>query len=229
MRKRFDERFGRRHAGGLDLSKDRRLLHAQSNVQRNSDEEDRDDKRHAPAPRAERRARHRVLHDDADRERHEQSERRGDLNKTRVVSALFVGHMLGDVNSSAAILTTKRESLQHTDDQQNDRRGESDGMKRRQETDRGSRAAHDQQRHEKRIFASHEITDASEEERTKRTDDKTDSKRREISDERECVVAVRIEERRDYYCEAAEDVEVVPLDHGTDCGRGDYLPRISRN
>src|SRR5689334_12276239 len=102
-------------------------------------------------------------------------------------------------------------------------------MVRREETDRSGCTAHDQERHEKRILASHEIADASEEECAKRTDDKPDSKRREVSDQREGVITVGIEERRDCYCETAEDVEVVPLDHGTDCGSGDDLPRISRD
>ena len=46
---------------------------------------------------------------------------------------------------------------------------------------------------------------------------RTDSKRREVSDERKRVVTFRIEERRDGDGETAEDIEVVPFDHGSDC------------
>src|SRR6185369_4118442 len=145
--------------------------------------------------RAERFVRHRVLHDDADCERHKQSKRRGDLNETGVEAALFIRHVFGDINSSATILTAERESLEHTNQQQNNRRSESDRRVGGQETDRGGRAAHDQQRHEKRILASDEIADASEEKCTERTDYKSDGERRKISDERECVVTFGIEER----------------------------------
>ena len=51
------------HAAALELLKDRRLFHAQSNVERHADEKDRDQEGHAPAPFFERfRAEH-VLHD----------------------------------------------------------------------------------------------------------------------------------------------------------------------
>ena len=84
--------------------------------------------------------------------------------------------MFGDVNRCAAVFTTEGESLQHANEQQKYRRQEADRCVSRQETDGRGRAAHHQQRHEKRIFASNKIADASEKQRTKRTHDKTDRK-----------------------------------------------------
>ena len=124
--------------------------------------------------------------------------------------------MLRYVNSSTAILTAKRESLEHANEEENYRRGESDRRIGRQETDRGGGAAHDQQRHEKRVLASYQIADTSKEKRPKRPDDKSDCEGREVSDKRECVVTFRVEERCDRYGETAKDIKVVPLDHGTD-------------
>ena len=88
----------------------------------------------------------------------------------------------------------------------------------------GGGAAHDRERHQKGVLASYEIPDASEEEGTERTDEKTDGEGGEIGDVRESVVAGRIEFRGKDGGEAAEDVEVVPLDHGADGGGEDYAP-----
>src|SRR5262249_50344932 len=86
------------------------------------------------------------------------------------------------------------------------------------------RAAHHQQRDKKGVLPSHQITDSAEEQSAERPHHKPDRKRRQVSDQRECFVTVRIKERRDSYGETAEDVEVVPFDHGTDCRCCDYLP-----
>ncbi len=90
--------------------------------------------------------------------------------------------MFGDVNCSAAIFTTERESLKHTDQQENYRRSDSDRGVRRQETDRGRGAAHNDQRHEKRVLSSDEIADASKEECAERTDYKSDREGRQVGD-----------------------------------------------
>ena len=80
------------------------------------------------------------------------------------------------------------------------------------------------ERDEKRVLAADQIADAAEEQRAERPHDEADGKRREIRDERERVVAAGIEQRRDDRGQAAEDVEVVPLDHRADRRRGDDLP-----
>src|SRR6185503_5537094 len=105
-------------------------------VERDADEEDGNDKGHTPTPRTECLRRHRILDENTDQQRSEQTERGGDLNEAGVEAALLVGHVLGDVNSRAAVLTTERESLKHTNQQENDRRRDSDRCIRWQETNR---------------------------------------------------------------------------------------------
>ena len=77
-------------------------------------------------------------------------------------------------------------------------------------------AAHDEQRHEKGALPPDEVADAAEKERAERADDEAHGKCRQVGDERQRVVARRVEERRNRRGQAAEDVEVVPLDHGAD-------------
>jgi hypothetical protein len=77
--------------------------------------------------------------------------------------------VLGYVNSSAAIFATQSKSLKYADNQENDRRRNTNRGVSRQETDQLGRAAHNQKRHQEGIFASHQIADASEEERPERT------------------------------------------------------------
>jgi hypothetical protein len=64
------------------------------------------------------------------------------------------------------------------------------------------------------ITAAKQVADAAKEERTKRPHQESDSKCGEIGDERECIVAGWIELYGEYRCKRAEDVKVVPLDHG---------------
>ena len=103
-------------------------------------------------------------------------------------------------------------------------RDDADGGVGRQESDRGRRAAHDEQRHEKGALPPDQVADPAEEERAERPHDEAHGKRREVGDQRQRVIARRIEERRDGRGQAAEDVEVVPLDHGADGRRRDDLP-----
>jgi hypothetical protein len=68
------------------------------------------------------------------------------------------------------------------------------------------------------------VTHAPEEEGAERPHDESHRERGQVRDERKRVVAGRIEERGDDRRQAAEDVEVVPLDHRADGGRGDDVP-----
>ena len=224
LRERFLQRPRRRHARRLDVPEDRRLLHPQPDVERHRHEHDRDQKRHAPAPGAKHLGAHGVLHDQNDDERHEQSERRRDLDEARVEAAPLVGHVFRDVHGRAAVLAAEREALQHANHEERDRRRDPDRPIGRQEADDRRRAAHDEERDEKRVLAADEIADPPEEQRPERPDDEPDRKRRQVRDERDRVVARRIEQRRDDRGQTAEDVEVVPLDHRPHGRRGDDLP-----
>ena len=135
--------------------------------------------------------------------------------------------MFSDINRGAAVLAAERQALKDANYQQNNRRGNANRRVGRQKTNQRRRAAHDQQRHQERILASDQIADAAKEERAKRTNDEAHRKRREVSDQRHCVVALRIKERRNYCGQAAKDVEVIPLDHCADRRGADDLPDSS--
>ena len=208
----------------LDVLENRRLLHAQPDVEGDADEKDRDEKRNAPAPRAERFPAHHVLDQQNHGQRNEQSERCGDLNEAGVETALLIRHVLGDVYRGAAVFAAERQSLQDANHQQNDWRRNTDRRVRRQKTDQRRGATHDQQRDQERVLASHQIADAAKEKRAERAHHEADRESRQISDQRERVISLRIKQRRDDGRETSEDVEVVPLDHGTDRGRRDDFP-----
>ena len=194
FRERFFQRLRRSHSRALDVLEDRRLLHAQPDVERNADQKNRNEKRNAPAPRAERFLTHEVLHDQNHGQRDEQAQRRCDLNEAGVEAALRIRHVFGNVNRRAAIFATERQSLQDANHQQNYRRGDSDRRVGRQETNQRSRAAHDQQRYEKRVLASDQIADASEEQRAER--DAPQSRPRMSKDKRSARVCCFLGDRR---------------------------------
>src|SRR6185503_3736166 len=100
----------------------------------------------------------------------------------RVETSLLIRHVFRDVNSSAAVLTTERETLKYANQQEDNRRSDSDRRVGWQETDRGGGAAHNDQRYEKRILSSDEIADASKEECSERTDYKSDREGRQVGD-----------------------------------------------
>jgi len=121
---------------------------------------------------------------------------------------------------------TARESLQDAYHKKNDRCRDPDLRVGREKTDQRGRTAHDEQRDEERVLATDDVADTSEEQRSERPDDKPDRECREVSDISEGVVARRIKQRRDDAGKAAEDVEVVPLDHRPDRRCTDDLPDL---
>src|SRR6185503_5076831 len=176
-------------ARALDVPEDRRLLHPQANVQRDRNKKDRDQKWKTPAPRSKSLAAHRVLHGEDHRERQEQPERGGDLNKAGVEASLCIRHMLGDINRGAAILASEREPLQDANKQKNDWRGDPDRRIRREKPDESGRASHDQQRYKKSILSADKVAYSPEEQRAKRAHDEPNGECRKIRDERERLVA----------------------------------------
>src|SRR5262245_11177346 len=102
--------------------------------------------------------------------------------------------MLRNVNRSAAVFTAKSESLQYADQQQGNRRRHADRSVRGKKSDHGRRAAHDEQRNEKRIFPPDKIADSPEEQSAERPHDEPDGKSREIRKVGESVVTLRIKQ-----------------------------------
>ena len=130
----------------------------------------------------------------------------------------MVGHMLGHVDRSTAVLAAERQALQDADEDERDRREPAGGFVGGQQTDGSRGAAHDDQGDEEGDFAACHVSNAAEEERAEGADEEADGEGGQIGDEGEGVVTRRIELGGEDRSERAEDVEVVPLDHGS--GRG---------
>jgi hypothetical protein len=144
-----------------------------------------------------------------------------DLNKAGVEAAPVVGHVFGDEDRGATVFTAKSKALEHANDNENDGREPSCGVIRGQHADeRGSRA-HDREGDDESETAAHHVADAAEEERAKRADEKSNGECGEVGDECEGVVAGRIELKRENGGQAAEDEEIVPLNHGAGSGGED--------
>src|SRR5207237_10034943 len=73
-----------------------------------------------------------------------------------------------------------------------------------------------------------QITDPPEHQRAKRPNREANGESRQSLRETRSRALARKELRRDNGCETTEDVEVVPLDHRPDRGRGDDLPYSPR-
>ncbi|MNE24259.1 hypothetical protein D3C80_1175440 [compost metagenome] len=102
-----------------------RFVHAHANPGGDRQQHDRQQERQAPAPDFEL-----VTTDVAaaqyHQQRQQQTEGRCRLDKTGVEATFTRWRMLSHIGCSAAILTTQRQALKHTQDHQNDRCGDAD-------------------------------------------------------------------------------------------------------
>src|SRR4029077_7352054 len=104
------------------------------------------------------------------------------------------------------------------------RRKPTGGLVGGQQANQSGSAAHDRQRDEEGVFAPNEVADTSEEQSAERAHHKSDSEGSEIGDVREGGVAGWIEHGREENGKAAENVKVIPLDHGANGGGKNYAP-----
>jgi hypothetical protein len=114
--------------------------------------------------------------------------------------------------------------LKNTDDDQQDRRKPARSGIGGQQADEGSGAAHDGKRDQKGIFAANQIADATKEQCAERPHEEAHGKRGEISDISKGVVARGVEFQSQHGRKAAENIEVIPFDHGSDSGRQNHSP-----
>ena len=124
----------------------------------------------------------------------------------------MVGRVLGDVDRGAAVLATQRQTLEHAEGHQNQRRQNADLGIAREHADQHGCAAHDRNGHEEGVLAADHVTDAAEDHRAERAHGETSAvygKRRQQLARR---VARREEDRRQERRERRVEIEVVPLD-----------------
>src|SRR5262249_7442190 len=116
-----------------------------------------------------------------------------DLNEARVEASFMIWHMLGYVDCSAAILTADRHALQHSYANQNCGREPSGCRVGGQHPNSSGRPTHDNQRHQKGIFAADQIAYTTEEQRTEGTDDEDYRECRQVGQVSEGRVPRRVE------------------------------------
>jgi hypothetical protein len=78
--------------------------------------------------------------------------------------------MLGDVGDGAAVFAAQAETLDHAQQEQGDRGGDSDLVEGWDQTDHPGAEAHSGERDEEGVLAPHPVSQPSEQERSQRTD-----------------------------------------------------------
>jgi len=132
--------------------------------------------------------------------------------------------MLRNVDSSPSILAAECKSLRHSQQYEDYWCSNSNLRVIRKQSNRRSRAAHDQQRRQKREFSSDEIAEAAKEQRAQWTNGETNTERRERLEEIGGWISGGIKLRRENRRQTSENEEVVPLDHRAGCRRRDDAP-----
>jgi hypothetical protein len=124
--------------------------------------------------------------------------------------------MLGHVGGGAAIFAPDREALQQAQRQEQHRREPADARIGRQQADQECRRAHHHDGHKEGVFAADKIADSTEEQRAERAYQET---RRIGSESRQkCrrVVTGREEQRSEERRQDRVEVEVIPLEGGSE-------------
>src|SRR6185437_2245049 len=134
--------------------------------------------------------------------------------------------MLGDVRDGAAVLSAEAEALDESEDEENEGGRDTDAGVARDDADQRRREAHAAQRDQKSVLAAHQIADPPENERTERPNQEPDGEDRDGREERCDRIALREELDRQDRRQAAEKVEVVPLDDVPNCCGDDDTAKL---
>ncbi len=156
-------------------------------------------------------------------QREEEADRRRRLDPRRVVAALAVRRVLGDVGCRAAVFAAQREALDQAQRDHQDRREPADRRVRRQQAHEEGRRAHEDDGDEERVLPSDEVADAAEDERAERAHEEAGGVRGEGRQQRGRLVAGRKEQRGEEGRQHRVQIEVVPLEHRAERGREDDL------
>ena len=133
------ERRARVRAVRLHFDEQRRLGELEPDVDRDREQNHRDEERHAPAPRAKRFFAESDAATENHRQRQEKAERCGRLDPARVVTALVRRRVFGHICRGAAVLAAERESLREPQRNEQHRRPDADLRVRRQHADERGR------------------------------------------------------------------------------------------
>jgi hypothetical protein len=153
----------------------------------------------------------------------EKSDRNTDLREGTGAAAAIARRRLDRHEHGAAPLTTGRQALQDTEQNEDDGSRDADLLVGRQQTDEGRRHTHQNQGDDEHRLATEPVTEVAGEERSERAEEEADSHRTEREQDGD-LCACRLEEE---LCEyepgrARVEEEVVPLDGGSDdCSESD--------
>jgi len=131
--------------------------------------------------------------------------------------------------SSSAVLAAECKALDQAQRDQHDRCREAPGVVARQEADEERTNTHQGHRDQEGVFASDHVAEATEDQRAERPDRETRSK----GEQRENKANRRRHVGEEVLCqkraERAVDIEVVPLEHGTERRSENDLSLLSRH
>ncbi len=185
----------RQPALGLHLDEDRRFLEAQPDVDGHSKEDDGDQERQAPAPVAEGILAETEPAGKDHGEGQEESERRRRLDPARVVAALALRRVLGDIGRGAAVLAAESEALRKPQGHEQHGGPDADLRIGRQHADERGRQTHDDDRDQEGVLAADQVADAPENQCADRPHGKPCAESRKAREEGGRLIARRKEER----------------------------------
>jgi hypothetical protein len=120
--------------------------------------------------------------------------------------------VLGNVSDGAAVFSAEAQPLDHPQSEQHKRRRHPDRLVRRDQPDRPRAEAHAGQGDQERVLAADLIAEPPKQERPERADQKSGGEQRNRAQQRRDRVRFFEELDRQDGGQAAEDVEVKPLD-----------------
>jgi hypothetical protein len=159
----------------------------------------------------------------------EQAERGRGLDPRGVGTALAVRCVLGHVGGGTAVLAAEREALQHAQRDQDHRRRDADGRVAGQQADDEGRQAHDQDRDQEGVLAPDHVAEPAEHDGAERTHQETGREGQQREDEGRARIEAAEELLRDDRRERTVEVEVVPLEHGSQRRSEDDLLLLRRH
>jgi len=213
---------------GANLGEDRRLGHLSANVDTESEQQQRDQKRDAPTPGQQIVLRHHG-HEIEDTGGQEIADRHAHRSET-AIEATFAGRSeLNREDHRAAILGAGAEPLQQAHQEQQDRRPDADRGVGRQTADQEGAAAHQQDGRDQHRFAAHAIAEMAEEQAAEGTSEEAHGKGR-IGRQRADIVVVFGEEQFTEHerRRRAVDEEIVPFQGRSDGRRHHHVAKLGR-
>jgi hypothetical protein len=202
---------------------ERRLRELRAHPAGDAQEEQGEHEREPPAPVREIGGTEVLANPELHHHRDEEPKGRGDLDVAGVVATLAVRHVLRHVDHGAPVLAAQGEALQQAHEHEQRRREEADSLVAGEETDRGGRSAHEEQRGEEGCLPAPEVAEPAEVGGSDGANHESGGIQREPDQPSGDRIAGRKEVRLHHREERAVQIEVVPLDGRACDDRGNPL------